>query len=151
MNGQTSSGRPFRRRACTRPRSRRRCAAEPQRWWGAARASRRPDAGRWRCVPMAPLLSPDRDAAQWWRQPGAWAVRWQLEAESMRRDPTIAPLTIPVMRRMPDVDAYTERHGLYSWDLLAYSANVESADGRLRLVAAFRGDPYTTHPDMLCL
>jgi hypothetical protein len=100
---------------------------------------------------MALPLSPERSAARWWAQPSAWEVRWQLEAESMRRDSTIAQLTTRVMRRMPDVIAYAERHGLYLWDLLAYSANAESADGRLRLVAVFPGHPYTTHPDALCL
>jgi hypothetical protein len=100
---------------------------------------------------MALRLSPDRTAAQWWVQPAAWEVRWQLEAESMRRDPTIAHLTMPVMRRMPDLVAYAKRRRVFLWDLLAYSANAESADGRLRLVAVFPGHPYTTHPDVLCL
>jgi len=98
-----------------------------------------------------PALPPERAAAQWWTQPGAWEVRWQLEAESMRRDPTIAQLSLRVMRRMPDLVAYARRHGLQLWDLLAYSANAESADGRLRLVALFPGHPYTTDPEVLCL
>jgi len=69
----------------------------------------------------------------------------------MRRDPTIALLTVRDMRRMPDVMRYVERNGLFPWDVLAYSANAETGDGRLRLVAVFPGHPYKTHLDVLCL
>lgn len=69
----------------------------------------------------------------------------------MRRDESIAALAPRVMRRMPDVVAYAERRGLQLWDLRAYSANVEGADGRLRLVALFPGEPNQVDPDVLCL
>jgi hypothetical protein len=100
---------------------------------------------------MGLAVSPERAAAHWWTQPGAWEIRWQLEAKSMCCDPTIVQLSIRAMRRMPDVVAYAGRRGLYLWDLLAYGANAENSDGRLRLVALFPGHPYTTDPDVLCL
>lgn len=95
--------------------------------------------------------SPDRQAARWWAEPGAWEVRWQLEAESMRRDSTIALLSPRVMRRMPDVLAYAQRSGVEFHDLLTYSANADGADGRLRLVAIFPRHPEQSHPVVLSL
>lgn len=99
----------------------------------------------------ARALSCERARARWWAEAGGWEMRWQLEAESMRRDETIARLTLREMRRLPDVVAYADRKGLQLWDLLAYCANAEGADGRLRLVALFPGHPMRTHPDVLCL
>jgi hypothetical protein len=101
---------------------------------------------------MAPrALSPERAAARWWTQPDGREVRWQLQAESMRRDSTIAELSPRVMRRMPDLVVYAERNALSLRDVLAYSANAETGDGRLRLVALFPGHPYSRDPEVLCL
>jgi hypothetical protein len=97
-----------------------------------------------------PGLTPERTAARWWTQPGGWEVRWQLEAESMRRDATIALLTLRDMRRMPDLVAYATRNRVELCDLLAFSANAEGVAGRLRLVALFPGHPDTVAPVMLC-
>jgi hypothetical protein len=69
----------------------------------------------------------------------------------MRRDATIALVSLREMRRMPDVVAYAERTGLELCDLLAYSANAEGPYGRFRLVALFPQDPDRGHPVLLCL
>src|ERR1035437_4341494 len=101
---------------------------------------------------MVPLAaSPRRQTARWWAEQGGWEVRWQLEAESMRRDPTIAVLKPREMRRMPDVTAFAERLGVELYDLLAYSANSEGAGGRLRLVALLAEHPERGHPVVLCI
>jgi len=101
---------------------------------------------------MAPLAnSPRRQSARWWAEPEGWEIRWQLEGASMRGDPTIAVLTPREMRHMRDVVAYAERLRVELYDLLAYSANAEGADGRLRLIAMFPEHPERGHPVVLCL
>lgn len=69
----------------------------------------------------------------------------------MRRDCTIAKLSPLEMRSMVEVAAYAERRGVELYDLLAYSANADGPDGRVRLVALFPGPPEAVHPDVLCL
>ena len=101
---------------------------------------------------MVPLAdSPRRQAARWWAEQGGWEVRWQLEAESMRRDPTITVLMPREMRRTRDIVGFAERLGVELYDLLAYSANSEGAGGRLRLVALLPDHPERGHPVVLCL
>lgn len=78
-------------------------------------------------------------------------MRWPLETESMRRDSTIALLSIREMRRMPDVVAYAKRGRLELWNLLAYSALADGAYGRFRLVALFPWHPDERDPVMLCV
>jgi hypothetical protein len=92
-----------------------------------------------------------RQSAHWWAKPEGWEIRWQLEGASMRVDPTIAVPTPREMRRMPDVVAYAERLRVELYDLLAYSANAEGGEGRLRLIAMFPVHPERGHPVVLCL
>jgi hypothetical protein len=92
-----------------------------------------------------------REAAHWWMRPGGWEIRWQLEAESMRRDETIACLRAHEVTRMPDVAALVQRYGVEPCDAMAYSANADTLDGRVRLVAVFFGHPDITDPEVLCL
>src|SRR4051812_18075527 len=100
---------------------------------------------------VRPARNPARDAARWWARPGGWEVRWQLEAQSRRCDETIAYLRPREMALLPDVVAFAERHDVELWDVLAYSANADTCDGRLRLVAIFLGPPDIPAPDVLCL
>jgi hypothetical protein len=78
-------------------------------------------------------------------------MRWQLEQHSLDADPTLAQLGFRQLRRLPDAVAYAERNGLKLWDLLAYSANANTSDGLLRLMAIFPGHPSIEPPVMLCL
>jgi hypothetical protein len=69
----------------------------------------------------------------------------------MRQDETIACVGMRDMTLMPDLVALLKRRGVEPYDVLAYSANADTHEGRLRLVAVFFGHPDTSHPEVLCL